>query len=102
MSNCVPVVIQHIYNGLRWFPIGPVVFCGVGTVEEGPMEVSMGQTKHTAFRLSPELIARLDREAKRMSRETSLEISRTDVLRRLITEHCGKRSGPTAKGGSKK
>jgi len=62
----------------------------------------MAETKQAAFRLAPELIARLEREAKRQTRETGFQVTRSDVLRRLITEHCGKRSEPTGKGAPKK
>jgi len=62
----------------------------------------LGATKHTAFRLGEELVGKLDREAKRASRESGFAVSRTDVLKRLIVEHCGKQRGRTAKGGSKK
>jgi len=61
------------------------------------------ETKHVAFRLGQELVAKLDREAKRASRESGFSVSRTDVLKRLIVEHCGKQRGPTSKmGGPKK
>lgn len=80
---------------------GPLVFSGVDTVDRGPIgRCLLGETKHSAFRLGEELVAKLEREAKRQSKETGFKVTRTDVLKRLITEHCGKRSG--AKGGSKK
>jgi len=62
----------------------------------------MAATKHAAFRLAPELIAKLDREVKRVSRETGLEISRSDIIRRLIIEGCGGKQRRAKVSGSKK
>lgn len=39
------MAIQCIYSGLRRFTVGPLVFCGVDTVDRGPMEVSCGRYK---------------------------------------------------------
>jgi len=48
----------------------------------------LAETKHVAFRLGAELVAKLDKEARAESRETGFKITRTDVLKRLINEHC--------------
>jgi len=47
----------------------------------------MGETKHTTFRLSEGDIRLLDREARRLSKETRLKVSRTDVLKKLIRDN---------------
>src|SRR5262245_18224845 len=49
---------------------------------------SMARQKQTAFRLSDELLARLDRYAEQLEREQpGLEINRTDALRIILTRY---------------
>ena len=52
----------------------------------------MAETKQTTFRLPDTDIKLLDKEARRLSKETGLSVTRTDVLKRLIRENLkGKR-----------
>jgi predicted DNA-binding protein len=45
----------------------------------------MAETMQTAFRLPAELLARLDKYAKRLSELDGMTYTRTDVVRRLLT-----------------
>jgi len=52
----------------------------------------MGETKQTTFRLPDGDLKLLDKEARRLSKETGLAVTRTDILKRLIRENLkGKR-----------
>ena len=44
----------------------------------------MANTPTVTMRLPPELIARIDAYAERVSRETGVEVSRTAALRALV------------------
>jgi hypothetical protein len=46
----------------------------------------MGETKHTTFRLPDTDIKALDKEARRLSRETGISVSRTAVLKKIIRQ----------------
>jgi hypothetical protein len=46
----------------------------------------MAETKHSTFRLQDTDIKLLDKEARRLSRETGISVSRTAVLKKLIRE----------------
>jgi hypothetical protein len=46
----------------------------------------MGETKHTTFRLPDTDIKALDKEARRLSKETGISVSRTAVLKKLIRQ----------------
>ncbi len=43
--------------------------------------------KHSTFRLEAADIRLLEREASRLTRETGVKVTRTDVLRKLIREN---------------
>jgi predicted DNA-binding protein len=45
----------------------------------------MAETTQTAFRLPAELLARLDKYAKRLSELDGMTYTRTDIVRRLLT-----------------
>ena len=49
-------------------------------------EDAMANTTQYTFRLSDELIERLDAYAGRLSEETGLEVNRADVVKRLLTK----------------
>ena len=44
------------------------------------------QLRQTAFRLGPKVLKDLDELVKKRSRETGMDLNRTDVLRWLITK----------------
>lgn len=47
----------------------------------------MGETKHATFRLSEADLRLLDREARKLTKETGIKVSRTAVLRKLIQDN---------------
>jgi len=52
----------------------------------------MAETKQTTFRFPDADLKLLDKEARRLSKETGLSVTRTDVLKKLIRENLkGKR-----------
>ena len=46
----------------------------------------MGETKQSSFRLPDAELRLLDKEARRLSKETGLSVTRTDILKKLIRE----------------
>ena len=58
------------------------------------MATTTGQTKQLAFRLPHELVTWLETEAERVSRETDLSLSVSDVARRILTRAMRAASGP--------
>lgn len=49
-------------------------------------EDAMANTTQYTFRLTDEIIERLDAYAERLSEETGLEVNRADVVKRLLTK----------------
>ena len=47
----------------------------------------MGETKHATFRLPEADLRLLDKEARRLSKELGIKVSRTDVLKKLIQDN---------------